>query len=175
MFLVMVEPWAIQIKILKWDSVHCFWTYLSSVAVCGPTESVVAYESTPKLGGFNRHSRNLHGGWAQRRASSAARGVSWASPPSWYLPHTSGPSTDMAGASLASLSLGSLSSSGGQNSFRAAQASVGNTPGEQTLTHKHVSSLCLLHTPDIPLATQVTWPRPAPRWRGSGVSTGSLL
>lgn len=174
MFLVMVEPWAIQIKILKWDNVRCFWTYLSSVAVCGPTESIVAYESTPDLVA----STVIPVIYTEAGLSSVLprlHVVSPGGPPSWYLPHTSGPSTDMAGASLASLSLGSLSSSGGQNPFRAAQASVGNTPGEQTLTRKHVSSLCLLHTPDIPLATQVTWPRPAPRWRGAGVSTGSLL
>ena len=59
-FLVRVEPQAIQIKILKWDNVHCLWTYLSSVAIFGPTEPIVAYQSTPKLGGFNRNSHNLH-------------------------------------------------------------------------------------------------------------------
>ena len=58
----------------------------------------------------------IYRGWAQQRGSSAAHGVSWASPPSWYLP--SGVSTDMAGTSLTFLSLGSLSSSGGQNSFK---------------------------------------------------------
>lgn len=114
-FLVRVEPRAIQIKILKWDNVHCLWTYLSSVAILGQQNLLLPIKAPPNLVA-SAVILIIYRGWAQRRGSSAAHGVSWASPPSWYLP--SGVSTDMAGTSLTFLSLGSLSSSGGQNSFK---------------------------------------------------------